>query len=63
MRRYRYKVEFLPIEEEQGEKKIDKAKIEETLNSYAAKGWRLRQIALCGNLGLIYVFERENLNC
>jgi len=33
MRRYRYKVEFLPIEEEEGEKKIDKEKIEETLNS------------------------------
>lgn len=58
MRSYKYKVEFLPIEEEQGEKKIDKEKIEEILNSYAAKGWRLRQIALCGNLGLIYVFEK-----
>ena len=58
MKRYRYKVEFLPLEEEEGEKKIDKTIIEETLNEYAAKGWRLRQIALCGNLGLIYVFEK-----
>ena len=46
--------------EEGGEKRIDKGIIEATLNSYAADGWRLRQIALCGNLGLIYVFEQEN---
>jgi len=58
MRGYRYKVEFLPLEEEEGEKRIDKGIIEATLNSYAADGWRLRQIALCGNLGLIYVFEK-----
>ena len=58
MRRYRYKVEFLPIEEEEGEKKIDKGKIEETLNEYAENGWRLQQTALCGQLGLICIFEK-----
>jgi SOS response regulatory protein OraA/RecX len=60
MRRfYKYKVEFLPIEEEQGEKKIDKERIEEILNRYAENGWRLRQIDLCGNFGLICVFEKS----
>jgi len=57
MRRYRYKVEFLPFEEEQDERKIDKQQIEDILNRYAENGWRLRQIDLCGNLGLICVFE------
>ena len=57
MRSYRYRVVFFPIEEIQVEKEIDKGRIEETLNRYAAKGWRLRQTALCGQLGLICVFE------
>jgi len=57
MRRYRYKVEFLPFEEEQGERKVDEQRIEDILNRYAENGWRLRQIDLCGNLGLICVFE------
>ncbi|MBE0517248.1 MAG: DUF4177 domain-containing protein [Methanophagales archaeon] len=59
MRRYSYKVEFFPIEEVQVEKEIDTERIEETLNSYAGRGWRLGQIALCGQLGLICVFEEE----
>ncbi len=57
MRRYRYKVEFFPIEEEQGEKKIDKERIEKTLNRHAENGWRLREMGLCGHLGLICVLE------
>ena len=52
-------MEFLPIEEEQGERKIDKERIEEILNRYAENGWRLRQIDLCGNFGLICVFEKS----
>jgi hypothetical protein len=59
MRSHKYKVEFFPIEEIQVEKEIDKARIEETLNSYAANGWRLRETALCGQLGLICIFEQE----
>jgi hypothetical protein len=60
MRRfYKYKVEFLPIEEEQGEKKIDKERIEDILNRDAENGWRLWQIDLCGNFGLICVFEKS----
>lgn len=59
MKRYSYKVEFFPIEEIQVEKEIDKGRIEETLNSNAGKGWRLQQTALCGQLGLICIFEQE----
>ncbi|MDI6810190.1 MAG: DUF4177 domain-containing protein [archaeon] len=55
----KYKVVFLPIEEVQVENKIDTERIEETLNRYAEKGWRLGQIALCGQRGLICVFEEE----
>lgn len=59
MKGYKYKVEFFPIEEIQVvEKEIDEGKIEETLNKYAEKGWRLQQTALCGQLGLICVFEK-----
>ena len=58
MKDHKYKVEFFPIEEIQAEKEIDKGKIEETLNEYATKGWRLRETALCGQLGLICVFEK-----
>jgi hypothetical protein len=59
MKRYTYTVEFFPIQELQVETGIDKEKIEETLNKSAAKGWRLRETALCGQLGLICIFERE----
>ncbi len=58
MKGYKYKVEFFPIEEIQVKKEIDKGKIEETLNKYAEKGWRLRETALCGELGLICIFEK-----
>ncbi|RJS76122.1 DUF4177 domain-containing protein [Methanophagales archaeon] len=59
MKRCRYKVEFLPMEEEQGERRIDKERVEEILNKYAEDGWRLQQIDLCGNIGLICVFEKS----
>jgi hypothetical protein len=59
MKRYTYKVEFFPIKELQVETGIDKAKIEAKLNTYAAKGWRLRETALCGQLGFICIFEQE----
>lgn len=59
MKRYTYKVEFFPIKELQVETEINKPKIEETLNTYAASGWRLRETALCGQLGFICIFERE----
>jgi hypothetical protein len=55
----KYKVVFFPIEEVQVEKEIDTERIEETLNRYAEEGWRLRQLDLCGELGLICVFEQE----
>jgi len=58
MKGHKYKVEFFPIEEIQVEKEIDKGKIEETLNEYAENGWRLQQTALCGQLGLICIFEK-----
>jgi hypothetical protein len=59
MKRYTYKVEFFPIKELQIETEINKTKIEETLNKFAANGWRLRETALCGQLGFICIFERE----
>jgi hypothetical protein len=59
MRRYRYKVEFLPIEGEEGARQIDKAEIEATLNRYAEEGWRAWKMDICGNLGLVCVLERE----
>jgi len=37
MRRYRYKVEFLPLEEEEGEKKIDKEKLKRPLMNMLRK--------------------------
>jgi hypothetical protein len=52
-------VEFLPIEGEEGARQIDKAEIEATLNRYAEEGWRVWKIDICGNLGLVCVFERE----
>lgn len=52
-------MEFLPIEGEEGARQIDKAKIEATLNRYAEEGWRVWKIDICGNLGLVCVFERE----
>ena len=52
-------MEFFPIEEVQVGKEIDTERIEETMDRYAEKGWRLGQIALCGQLGLICVFEQE----
>ncbi|HUV80031.1 MAG TPA: hypothetical protein VMW40_04305 [Candidatus Bathyarchaeia archaeon] len=58
MKGHKYKVEFFPIEKIQVKKEIDKGKIEETLNKYAEKGWRLRETALCGQLGLICIFEK-----
>ena len=61
MKRYSYKVVFLPIEGEEGARQIDKAKIEATLNRYAEEGWRVWKIDICGNLGLVCVFEREEL--
>ena len=61
MKRYSYKVVFLPIEGEEGTRRIDKAKIEVTLNRYAEEGWRVWKIDICGNLGLVCVFEREEL--
>lgn len=57
--KYKYKVEFFPIDEVQVEKGLNKEKIEATLNEYAANGWRLRETALCGQLGLICVFEEK----
>jgi hypothetical protein len=60
MKRYTYRVEFFPIKELQIETEINKTKIEETLNKSAANGWRLRETALCGQLGLICIFERED---
>ncbi len=59
MRRYSYKVEFFPIDEIQVEKGLDKGRIEETLNSNAGKGWRLKETALCGEFGFICIFEKE----
>jgi len=59
MKRYSYKVEFLPIECEEGARQIDKAEIEATLDRYAKEGWRVWKIDICGNLGLVCVFERE----
>jgi hypothetical protein len=59
MKRYTYTVEFFPIQALQVETGIDKEKIEAKLNEYAARGWRLRETALCGQLGLICIFERE----
>jgi hypothetical protein len=59
MKRYTYKVEFFPIQELQVETGIHTAKIEAKLNEYAARGWRLRETALCGQLGFICIFERE----
>jgi hypothetical protein len=59
MKRYSYTVEFFPIQELQIGTEINKTKIEETLNKFAANGWRLRETALCGQLGLICIFERE----
>ena len=59
MKRYSYKVEFLPIEGEEGARRIDKTVIEATLNRYAEEGWRVWKIDICGNLGLVCVFERE----
>ena len=59
MKRRSYKVEFFPIEEVLVEKQLDKERIEATLNRYAKRGWRLGQVALCGQLGLICVFEQE----
>jgi hypothetical protein len=59
MKGYEYKVEFFPIGELKVGKEIDKEKLDETLNEYAANGWRLRETALCGELGFICVFERE----
>jgi hypothetical protein len=59
MKGYNYKVEFFPIGELKVGKGIDKAKLEETLNAYAANGWRLRETALCGELGFICVFEKK----
>jgi hypothetical protein len=56
---YKYKVEFLPIEDVLVEKQLDAGRIEKTLNRYAKRGWRLGQFALCGQLGLICVFEQE----
>jgi hypothetical protein len=61
MKRYTYKVEFFPIQELQVETGIQTVKIEEQLNTYAARGWRLRETALCGQLGLICIFEREEV--
>lgn len=61
MKRYSYKVEFLLIEGEEGARQIDKAKIEATLNRYAEEGWRVWKIDICGNLGLVCVFEREEI--
>jgi hypothetical protein len=60
MKRYSYKVEFFPIEELKIETGIRTANVEEHLNEYAARGWRLRETALCGQLGLICIFERED---
>jgi hypothetical protein len=59
MKLYNYKVEFFPIEELRVGTGIDKAELEETLNTYAANGWRLRETALCGELGFICVFEKQ----
>ena len=59
MKRSSYKVEFFPIDEIQIEKRLDKARIEATLNRYAKRGWQLGQVALCGQLGLICIFEQE----
>ncbi|MFV9677956.1 MAG: DUF4177 domain-containing protein [Methanosarcinales archaeon] len=59
MKRYSYKVVFLPIEGEEGARQIDKAKIEAILNRHAEEGWRVWKIDICGNLGLVCVFERE----
>ncbi|KAF5412425.1 MAG: hypothetical protein C5S38_08370 [Candidatus Methanophagaceae archaeon] len=61
MKRYSYKVEFLPIEGEEGARRIDKTVIEATLNRYAEEGWRVWKIDICGNLGLVCVFEREEI--
>ncbi|KAF5426898.1 hypothetical protein C5S39_14285 [Candidatus Methanophagaceae archaeon] len=41
MKRYSYKVEFLPIECEEGARRIDKTVIEATFNRYAEEGWRV----------------------
>ena len=38
MKRYRYKVEFLPIEGEEGARQIDKGAIEATLNRFTEEG-------------------------
>jgi hypothetical protein len=59
MKEYNYKVEFFQIGELKVGKGIDKARLEETLNEYAANGWRLRETALCGELGFICVFEKK----
>ena len=59
MKGYNYKVEFFPIGELKVGKEIDKAKLEEALNAYAASGWRLHETALCGELGFICVFEKK----
>ncbi|RZN38337.1 MAG: hypothetical protein EFT35_04925 [Methanophagales archaeon ANME-1-THS] len=56
---YSYKVEFFPIEEVLVEKQVDRGRIEKTLNRYAKRGLRLAQVALCGQLGLICIFEQE----
>lgn len=58
MKRYSYTVEFFPVEELKIEPGIDTASIAEKLNAHAARGWRLRETALCGQLGLICIFER-----
>ena len=52
-------MEFFPLEAIRIEGGIDKGKIEETLNEYTAQGWRLRETALCGELGFICIFERK----
>jgi hypothetical protein len=59
MKRYTYTVEFFPIQELQAETGIHTSNIEAKLNEYAANGWRLRETALCGQLGFICIFERE----
>lgn len=64
MKRPSYKVEFFPIEELKIGTGIHTANVEEHLNEYAARGWRLRETALCGQLGfdlhLLNVKKRED---
>lgn len=59
MKRRSYKVEFFPLEEVVTEKQVDKERVEATLNRYARRGWRLAQVSICGQLGLICIFEEE----